>query len=322
MALSEAAKAAVEARFAQTRKYRRKTIWAALQARIHKHDLPGKVNLLIEAGLTAEQAEAFARGDKSALAPLSRRLACVATTITSTVDYLPISFLAKGAEVARAVGRLVNEDENPDGTAFMISNSLLFTAGHAIPCPKVAKERFVQFDFDVDVSGAEKRQTGFSLCPDRFFHTNTDETLDYSIVALGSPVGSSATPPVGYCPLPATEEHHIEAFVNIIQHPLKARKQVVVRENQVLCIPKKFLYYQAETDDGSSGSPVFNDDWELVGHHRYGTSRQALKLPNGCMYPDAVGEGVPATSVVADLRVTLPKLSSDMQFLLAEALAL
>ncbi|MGC1309427.1 MAG: LamG-like jellyroll fold domain-containing protein [Phormidesmis sp.] len=57
--------------------------------------------------------------------------------------------------------------------------------------------------------------------------------------------------------------------VIIVQHPKGRRKQVVLNNNRVVAngLYKDFLRYEADTDYGSSGSPVFNASWELVGLH-------------------------------------------------------
>jgi hypothetical protein len=49
--------------------------------------------------------------------------------------------------------------------------------------------------------------------------------------------------------------HH----VSIIQHPSGERKQLALRENQLIDVLEDFLHYRTDTAPGSSGSPVFND---------------------------------------------------------------
>ena len=52
-----------------------------------------------------------------------------------------------------------------------------------------------------------------------------------------------------------------------MQHPRGEKKQVALRENRIVDIPDRFLHYAADTEPGSSGSPVFNDQWEVVALH-------------------------------------------------------
>ena len=57
--------------------------------------------------------------------------------------------------------------------------------------------------------------------------------------------------------------------VFIIQHPRGEDQQVVLSDNNVLPngLYRNFLRYRADSDYGSSGSPVFNEKWQLVALH-------------------------------------------------------
>lgn len=324
--LSDVDKQAILKRLLDTRDYRARSIWNSLQARMGRARSPSyshrTVDLLVGAGFSSAEANAIAAGDESPLKNLAHERVCDAKTIAASPDYAQIRFLQQGQKVSWAVGRLVNDEGSPGGTAFMISPTLLMTAGHALPDDTAAGEMFVQFDFEVDENGDLRDPTSFALAPELFFHANTAENFDYAVVALGDPAETDATRPEGVCALPSTtRRHHIETFVNIIQHPFDLPKSVVVRENRVLCVPNSFLYYTADVDEGSSGAPVFNDQWQLVGLNRYGTNLGALELTEHCLFPDEVGEGVPIMAIVADLTANvLPNLDAAKRALLQEAL--
>ena len=59
-------------------------------------------------------------------------------------------------------------------------------------------------------------------------------------------------------------------YVNIVQHPNGEPKQLALRENQLVDVLENFLHYQTDTAPGSSGSPVFSDEWEVVALHHSG----------------------------------------------------
>ncbi|MGH8573831.1 MAG: DNA/RNA non-specific endonuclease, partial [Gammaproteobacteria bacterium] len=68
--------------------------------------------------------------------------------------------------------------------------------------------------------------------------------------------------------------------INIIQHPKGERKQVVIRENRLLDAlegAELFYHYEADTEPGSSGSPVFNDQWKVVALHHSGVPKRNNK---------------------------------------------
>jgi endonuclease G len=59
-------------------------------------------------------------------------------------------------------------------------------------------------------------------------------------------------------------------WLTIIQHPNGEPKQVCVRENRLIKRTNDVLWYSTDTLGGSSGSPVFNNDWFVVALHHSG----------------------------------------------------
>src|SRR5499426_1042631 len=112
--------------------------------------------------------------------------------------------------------------------------------------------------------------------------------------------------------------------VNIIQHPRGGLKQIAFRRNEVIEIPdgqKDFLYYTTDTEPGSSGSPCFNDQWELIALHHSGVpkmneQKQILRLDNQVwrkgIDPAALiqwigNEGARVSAIVAAVRAATLK---------------
>ncbi|MFJ1567897.1 trypsin-like serine peptidase [Streptomyces erythrochromogenes] len=59
----------------------------------------------------------------------------------------------------------------------------------------------------------------------------------------------------------------IGELVSIIQHPNGEPKQLALRDDQIVDVLDDFVHYSADTARGSSGAPVFNDQWEVVALH-------------------------------------------------------
>ncbi|MGB3402157.1 MAG: serine protease [Microcoleaceae cyanobacterium] len=78
--------------------------------------------------------------------------------------------------------------------------------------------------------------------------------------------------------------------VNIIQHPKGRCKEVVVSSNWTLLLSDKYVIYEADADFSSSGSPVFNQQWQLVALH------------NGAIIPSQSQQGVLIHKIVEDLH--------------------
>ncbi|MBZ0108086.1 MAG: trypsin-like peptidase domain-containing protein [Candidatus Scalindua rubra] len=80
--------------------------------------------------------------------------------------------------------------------------------------------------------------------------------------------------------------------VDIIQHPKELPKKVTLHDNKVILIKDKVVHYQTDTEPGSSGSPVFNNKWDLVTLHHAGWSVGASRSTN---------EGVQISVIVSHL---------------------
>lgn len=100
----------------------------------------------------------------------------------------------------------------------------------------------------------------------------------------------------GYLQLPPSITYAVGEHLNIVQHPQARRKEVALQKNNITNIYTNRIRYTTDTEPGSSGSPVFNNQWDLVAiHHAAGEWDPAtgLWLSN---------EGMRMDKIVADLR--------------------
>ncbi len=75
----------------------------------------------------------------------------------------------------------------------------------------------------------------------------------------------------GYIKLRKTVTYTKDQFLNIIQHPKARRKEIAIQENKITNIFSNTIRYTTDTEPGSSGSPVFNNLWDLIAvHHAAG----------------------------------------------------
>jgi endonuclease G len=195
--------------------------------------------------------------------------------IGATRDFLSAAFMDRGVEAMRSVGRIVvpaGDGLVAYGTGFLVSPHLLLTNHHVLPDETSAAAATVEFDYQVDRFDNPLRVERFDLRPDLFFLT--DRELDYALVSV-TEVSRSGKPLKDYdfCPLIADEgKIVVKNCVNIVQHPRGEMKQVVVRENEVVDVLENYLHYQGDTEPGSSGALVCNDQWEVVALHHSGVA--------------------------------------------------
>ncbi|MFC7382439.1 trypsin-like peptidase domain-containing protein [Sphaerisporangium rhizosphaerae] len=186
------------------------------------------------------------------------------------------SFLPRGARAARTVGRIsVSENgrELPIGTGFLVSPRLLLTNHHVFPRIEAARQAFVEFDAQVSVDNTPEPAKRFALDPDTLFVA--DQDLDYALVMVnpdvsGRPVGET----FGWNRLSVQLGKLVLGEpVNIVGHPGGRLKEISIRENSLEVRLDAFLQYQTDTEPGSSGSPVYNDQWEVAALHHGGVPR-------------------------------------------------
>jgi len=222
----------------------------------------------------------------------------VERVIGNTRDFLAVQFFDRGARASRAVCRIVTSfpDGEAFGTGFLVTPRLLITNHHVFADQDAARRSRAEFNYQLGGDQTLAVET-YDFAPDEFFLS--DQSLDFALVAVAA-TSTRGTPldHFGFCPLIGSEGKIITGQpVNIVQHPSGGLKQVVVRENRLIDLPEngsavdQYAYYEADTEPGSSGSPVFNDQWEVVALHHSGVpktnrSGHALDANNKVVPPD------------------------------------
>jgi endonuclease G, mitochondrial len=187
----------------------------------------------------------------------------------------PINYLKRGEIAARAVARIQICQPNGQrygwGTGFLIAPQVLITNNHVLPGKEWAVYSSAQFDYEIDIQDRPIGPIDFSLNPQQLFYTSKE--LDFTVVAVAprSADGQRNLDQFGWLPLLDTPGKSVEGeWLTIIQHPSGERKQLCVRENRLLKKSDDVLWYSTDTLGGSSGSPVYNNDWFVVALHHSG----------------------------------------------------
>lgn len=189
-------------------------------------------------------------------------------------DLFPISYLQIGLNNSKSVCRISIRDSRGVvvgyGTGFLVAPNIILTNNHVINSYQVASNSTAEFNYQDDENFMPCTTYNFRLNPQTFFIT--DVKLDFTLVAVNENVTNEKhLKDFGFLKMSQKEGTILpEEYVSIIQHPKGGPKSVTLRENKVSRIKDGFIHYLTDTEPGSSGSPVFNDQWNLVALHHSG----------------------------------------------------
>ena len=224
------------------------------------------------------------------------------------------SFLEGGYQAGQSVAKLtVPRFESGNftnrgyfGTGWMLTADLLITCHHVINArdenqpaanapdfEEQALRSLVEFDYVSDSAATPKAKvTALELF---------DATLDFALLRIDTPPGR---PPLRRYPgrIEIRERKGVRDYVplNIIQHPKGDPKKIAIRNNLGTGSTGTKLRYLTDTLEGSSGSPVFDDEWRVGALH---TGSQAAKIPFQGLQASVVNVGTQVQAILEWIRM-------------------
>ena len=191
---------------------------------------------------------------------------------------------------------------NAMGTGFLVGPDAVLTNYHVLePALRSGSAAGVTCRFDYKVLADKSRSPGVVLALDRtnwdLDHslysdgekqgqpdsgTPTEDELDYALVRLERPIGNQPVNPKAesdsairgwvYVPHGAAPAFQAKMPLIIVQHPDGSPLKLAIDTEAVLGVNDKGtrVRYATNTEPGSSGSPCFDMDWNLVALHHYG----------------------------------------------------
>ena len=214
--------------------------------------------------------------------------------LDASSSLLPFHFLRTGDRLGRAVVKLLRSDGS-SGTGFLVAPGILLTNHHVLPDAITAASAITLANYEAAPPGASLgRPASVPLDPDTLFVTNAELDFTFCAVTGLDFLGSIALDRNSLNIGPSET-------VNIIQHPRGRPKEVAIKDNHVIKADSVVVHYVCSTEPGSSGSPVFNNQWEPVAlHHASVVSDGPDARPVGghdsTLYPPVLGTlGEPST---------------------------
>jgi S1-C subfamily serine protease len=171
-----------------------------------------------------------------------------------------VYLLELALEASRAVVRIMTATQL--GSGFLAGAGLIMTAHHVIDSAETARDSLFTYNYQLDRQGQPLPMQITRALPGGRFYTNPD--LDFTVLEIEET-------PAGVMPLALSRRRlSRNERVNIIQHPGGHYKKISLQNNFVAYADGRDIQYLTTTEPGSSGSPVLNNDFVVVGIHHSG----------------------------------------------------
>lgn len=180
-----------------------------------------------------------------------------------------VAFLSRGVDRAASVCRIEVEGHGAIGTGFLLSQDLLLTNYHVLEDGRLADDPSrwrLCFGRMTSATGTETTGQTFQLADNPIVRFSPTDQLDYVLLRVESAIlEANAIRSVDYIQTSPKKG----TGIHVLQHPDGEAMKVVFGTNGITGVYEHdgLIQYISQTSTGSSGSPCFNDDWQLIALH-------------------------------------------------------
>jgi len=208
---------------------------------------------------------------------------------------------------SRRVAFLLLSDEGGSCSGSLVGPDLLLTNAHCVMNLQT-KEKFDVTKIKVNMEYLSAHQIGnFQAQVTESVAVNPN--LDYALLKLNNKIGKH------YGWLELADETPKSGNVMVIQHPYGREKEISREDSEIAQSDHVVLHYYADTEPGSSGSPVFSENGrKIIALHHAGQCRAENFDANvGCTKFD-FNEGVIIGLIKNEIKQFLPGCAIDGDF--------
>jgi V8-like Glu-specific endopeptidase len=211
-----------------------------------------------------------------------------------------------GLERCSAIGRVESRTGKGFGTGFLVRGSdlhprfgselLLLTNAHVLSNDPQVQSVFGSRHTEAAVVTFEVLGTEHQVAEQLW--TSPPWELDATLVRLTPAVAApGALFSLAPQPIPSADG---KLRVYVIGHPAGRSLEISLHDSVLLDCEDPKIHYRTPTEPGSSGSPVFNEDWDLVALHHAG--RDDMPRLKGQPGTYAANEGIWIYAIIRKLR--------------------
>jgi hypothetical protein len=224
--------------------------------------------------------------------------------LTPPPDFLDVALLRKAVDRARSVCRIEVAATGESGTGVLIDDDLVLTNYHVVTkdpalLQRNAESTILRFGaFTATIASAAKGQEVTLHATAPVVETSPTSQYDFVLLRTNKAIASASD----ICPTPIlARAPDLRSALYILQHPEGGPMKLALSNNGVTWVDpaKGRVQYVTCTAGGSSGSPCFDANWNLVALHHAELARSFGSMREGILMESILEQIRPHTKATS-----------------------
>ncbi|MGA8388296.1 MAG: serine protease, partial [Pseudolabrys sp.] len=222
--------------------------------------------------------------------------------------FVSLDWYRRGLTRCAGVARIGREATRGVGTGFLLMGAALhptlgnelylLTNSHVVSPRPEFPDTITPLDAIITFEGLPGVE-GKSWAVKKLVFNSPISELDATLLQLDRDVPGVEPYPIA----PALPDRNGERRLYVVGHPLGGGLSFSLQDNLLLDWDQRLVHYRTPTEPGSSGSPVFDDQWRLIAIHHAGKSD--MRKLNGKPGTYEANEGINILAVVEGIKQRL-----------------